>query len=71
MAPGCSTRERPQWWPSWIVCRGMRKREAPTAPATVYRARTLLVPDDLLQDDEFIAFINRILARRHEGGPAP
>ena len=39
-------------------------REAPPPPRpTVYRARTLLIPDDLLQDAAFTEFINRILAR--------
>ena len=33
----------------------------PRPRPTVYRARTLLVPDDLLQDDEFIAAVNEVL----------
>ena len=38
--------------------------EAPPSPRpTVYRARTLLIPDDLLQDAAFTEFINQILAR--------
>ena len=42
------------------------EREAPPPPRpTVYRARTLLIPDDLLQDAAFTEFINRILARVH------
>ena len=38
--------------------------EAPPPPRpTVYRARTLLIPDDLLQDTAFADFFNVILAR--------
>ena len=38
--------------------------EAPPSPRpTVYRARTLLIPDDLLQDAAFTEFISQILAR--------
>ncbi len=37
----------------------------PRPRPTVYRASTLLVPDDLLQDDEFIATVNEVL--RHTG----
>jgi hypothetical protein len=37
----------------------------PTPRPTVYRARTLLVPDDLLGDDDFIATVNEVL--RHTG----
>jgi hypothetical protein len=37
--------------------------EAPPSPRpTVYRARTLLIPDDLLQDAAFTEFTNQILA---------
>ena len=40
------------------------EREAPPPPRpTVYRARTLLIPDDLLQDAAFTDFFNVILAR--------
>jgi subtilisin family serine protease len=35
----------------------------PKPRSTVYRARTLLVPDDLLQDENFINDINLVLAR--------
>ncbi len=35
----------------------------PRPRPTVYRARTLLVPDDLLRDGDFIEAINRILER--------
>ncbi len=38
--------------------------EAPLSPRpTVYRAMTLLIPDDLLQDAAFTEFTNQILAR--------
>jgi hypothetical protein len=37
------------------------KAPRPSRP-TVYRARTLLIPDDLLQDAAFTEFINLILA---------
>jgi subtilisin family serine protease len=37
----------------------------PTPRPTVYRARTLLVPDNLLRDGEFIAAVNDVL--RHSG----
>jgi hypothetical protein len=34
----------------------------PAPRSTVYRARTLLVPEDLLQDPDFVAAINAVLA---------
>jgi hypothetical protein len=37
----------------------------PAPLPTVYRASTLLVPDDLLQDEDFIATVNEVL--RHTG----
>ena len=37
----------------------------PSPRPTVYRARTLLIPDDLLQDAAFTEFTNQILARVH------
>jgi subtilase family protein len=37
----------------------------PAPRRTVYRARTLLVPDDLLRDEDFIAAVNDVL--RHTG----
>lgn len=37
----------------------------PRPRPTVYRTRTLLVPDDLLRDDNFIATVNEVL--RHAG----
>jgi subtilisin family serine protease len=37
----------------------------PVPRRTVYRARTLLVPDDLLRDEDFIADVNQVL--RHAG----
>lgn len=44
------------------VVAGPRNVEGAPRP-TVYRTRTLLVPDDLLQDAAFTEFINTILAR--------
>ena len=38
-------------------------RDDPTPRSTVYRARSLLVPDNLLQDPDFVAEVNRILER--------
>ncbi len=38
-------------------------RDDPTPRSTVYRARSLLVPDNLLQDPDFVAAVNRILER--------
>lgn len=41
----------------------MAVRDDPTPRSTVYRARSLLVPDNLLQDPDFVAAVNRILER--------
>ena len=38
-------------------------RGYPAPRSTVYRTRTLLVPDDLLRDQAFIAAVNRVLER--------